>query len=269
MAVTLLRRNATDLMHPGGVDSLARIEVGPMPDDRTAPENTARHLSRRPGQMVECGWCGRPVEVPARGRVPLCALRRVATEPGSRAGPIVTSRPKFASSLAPLRWRGWWLVRSGSRFPRNLAAPRSGRPSLRCSRLDLPRGGSTVATCPRSSPPSAASLTSGYEPSTRVTEPPTNSTSPASRPLKSTTPNGRLGTFSWPRTWLHPHRTTPNCHISSGTHLWHPCGRHIVGTIARTRPRRLSCGLRREREWGLLHPADGPATNGTVERQGA
>ncbi len=71
MAVTLLRRNATDLMHPGGVDSLARIEVGPMPDDRTAPENTARQLSRRPGQMVECGWCGRPVEVPARGRVPL------------------------------------------------------------------------------------------------------------------------------------------------------------------------------------------------------
>lgn len=25
---------------------------------------------RRPGQTVECGWCGRAVEVPARGRVP-------------------------------------------------------------------------------------------------------------------------------------------------------------------------------------------------------
>ena len=26
---------------------------------------------RRPGQTVECGWCGRAVDVPARGRVPL------------------------------------------------------------------------------------------------------------------------------------------------------------------------------------------------------
>lgn len=25
---------------------------------------------RRPGQTVECGWCGRAVDVPARGRVP-------------------------------------------------------------------------------------------------------------------------------------------------------------------------------------------------------
>ena len=25
---------------------------------------------RRPGQTVECGWCGRAVEVPAHGRVP-------------------------------------------------------------------------------------------------------------------------------------------------------------------------------------------------------
>ena len=25
---------------------------------------------RRPGQTVECGWCGRPVNVPPRGRVP-------------------------------------------------------------------------------------------------------------------------------------------------------------------------------------------------------
>lgn len=41
-----------------------------MPDDSTAPKNTARQLSRRPGQTVECGWCGSPVVVPARGRVP-------------------------------------------------------------------------------------------------------------------------------------------------------------------------------------------------------
>ena len=27
-------------------------------------------LRRQPGQTVECGWCGRPVDVPARGRVP-------------------------------------------------------------------------------------------------------------------------------------------------------------------------------------------------------
>lgn len=42
-----------------------------MPDDSSTPENTARQLSRRLGQTVECGWCGRPVKVPARGRVPL------------------------------------------------------------------------------------------------------------------------------------------------------------------------------------------------------
>lgn len=53
------------------VNSLARIEVPAMPDDSTAPENISRRLSRRPGQTVECGWCGQPVEVPARGRVPL------------------------------------------------------------------------------------------------------------------------------------------------------------------------------------------------------
>lgn len=26
--------------------------------------------ARRPGQTVECGWCGRQVPIPARGRVP-------------------------------------------------------------------------------------------------------------------------------------------------------------------------------------------------------
>ena len=36
-------------------------------DDNDQPPITG---SRRPGQTVDCGWCGRPVEVPARGRVP-------------------------------------------------------------------------------------------------------------------------------------------------------------------------------------------------------
>ena len=36
-----------------------------------AGQDTARDSGhRRPGQTVECGWCGRPVAVPARGRVP-------------------------------------------------------------------------------------------------------------------------------------------------------------------------------------------------------
>lgn len=67
----LYAEGATDLTHPGDLNSLARIEELPMPDDYTTPEHAARPLSRRPGQTVECGWCGRPVEVPARGRVPL------------------------------------------------------------------------------------------------------------------------------------------------------------------------------------------------------
>lgn len=40
-----------------------------MTDDQIAALDThGEH--RRPGQIVECGWCGRPVAVPARGRVP-------------------------------------------------------------------------------------------------------------------------------------------------------------------------------------------------------
>ncbi len=31
---------------------------------------TAAGGRRRPGQTVECGWCGQPVPVPSRGRIP-------------------------------------------------------------------------------------------------------------------------------------------------------------------------------------------------------
>lgn len=41
--------------------------MAPHDDDPDQPPITG---SRRPGQTVECGWCGRHVEVPARGRVP-------------------------------------------------------------------------------------------------------------------------------------------------------------------------------------------------------
>ena len=39
-------------------------------DDQTDEEVPTRGGRRRPGQTVECGWCGRSVLVPARGRVP-------------------------------------------------------------------------------------------------------------------------------------------------------------------------------------------------------
>lgn len=38
-------------------------------DDGTNTESSVSG-TRRPGQTVECGWCGRPVLIPARGRVP-------------------------------------------------------------------------------------------------------------------------------------------------------------------------------------------------------
>ena len=41
-----------------------------MVDEDAAEEQTEGRQRRRPGQSVECGWCGRPVKVPARGRVP-------------------------------------------------------------------------------------------------------------------------------------------------------------------------------------------------------
>ena len=40
-----------------------------MADDQTQDVPT-RALRRLPGQTVECGWCGRPVLVHPRGRVP-------------------------------------------------------------------------------------------------------------------------------------------------------------------------------------------------------
>lgn len=220
MAANLLRRSAIDLMHPGGVDSLARIEVRPLPDDSTTPGNTARHLARRPGQTVEWGWCGRTVEVPPRGRIPLwcsSSCRHRAWE-SRRANRDKQAEVRVVTRTVEVEKV---VTRSvGSRFPRNLAAPRSGRASLRCSRLDLPRAGSTVATCPHRSRPSAASPTSGCEPSTRVTDAPTQSTSTASR--------NRIDSYSI-RLATSP-RSTQDSHISSGTHLWHALGVLVVGT---------------------------------------
>lgn len=40
-----------------------------MAEDQVS-ENRTRGRRRRPGQTVECGWCGSPVVVPTRGRVP-------------------------------------------------------------------------------------------------------------------------------------------------------------------------------------------------------
>ena len=41
-----------------------------MVDQDAADENTGGRQRRRAGQTVECGSCGRSVDVPARGRVP-------------------------------------------------------------------------------------------------------------------------------------------------------------------------------------------------------
>ena len=48
---------------------MARVRVD-MVDESTANVLLRARERRRPGQTVECGWCGRPVDVPARGRVP-------------------------------------------------------------------------------------------------------------------------------------------------------------------------------------------------------
>jgi hypothetical protein len=34
------------------------------------PAGTQKRTARRPGQTLACGWCGSPVDIPARGRVP-------------------------------------------------------------------------------------------------------------------------------------------------------------------------------------------------------
>lgn len=36
----------------------------------TGKEPSSGKRRRRPGQTVECGWCGQPVQVPSRGRIP-------------------------------------------------------------------------------------------------------------------------------------------------------------------------------------------------------
>ena len=41
-----------------------------MAEADTAQDQAPGSGHRRPGQTVECCWCGRTVEVPARGRVP-------------------------------------------------------------------------------------------------------------------------------------------------------------------------------------------------------
>ena len=41
-----------------------------MPDTAMSHDREPGSGHRRPGQTVECGWCGRVVEVPPRGRVP-------------------------------------------------------------------------------------------------------------------------------------------------------------------------------------------------------
>lgn len=41
-----------------------------MSDVPTGGDGTRGRERRRPGQSVECGWCGRAVDVPPRGRVP-------------------------------------------------------------------------------------------------------------------------------------------------------------------------------------------------------
>lgn len=54
---------------------MARPPDGPhtraaIPAEDGADGATSRTRSRRPGQVVECGWCGGPIAVAARGRVP-------------------------------------------------------------------------------------------------------------------------------------------------------------------------------------------------------
>lgn len=42
----------------------------PQAAEQGQPGGRKRPAPRAPGQHVECGWCGHPVPVPARGRVP-------------------------------------------------------------------------------------------------------------------------------------------------------------------------------------------------------
>jgi len=37
---------------------------------RSAPKDGPKRSRRRPGQTLACGWCGSPILIPTRGRVP-------------------------------------------------------------------------------------------------------------------------------------------------------------------------------------------------------
>ncbi len=50
---------------PDGPHTRAAISA-----EDAAAADPARARSRRPGQVLECGWCGGPIAVAARGRVP-------------------------------------------------------------------------------------------------------------------------------------------------------------------------------------------------------
>lgn len=38
--------------------------------DMSLPAGTPKRIARRAGQSLACGWCGSPILVPARGRLP-------------------------------------------------------------------------------------------------------------------------------------------------------------------------------------------------------
>jgi len=39
-------------------------------DTKTAVRDASKRSPRRPGQSLACGWCGTPILLPARGRIP-------------------------------------------------------------------------------------------------------------------------------------------------------------------------------------------------------
>jgi hypothetical protein len=49
-------------------DTSTTTDTNPAPDSTQKP--TPKPTPRRPGQTLACGWCGSPILLPARGRVP-------------------------------------------------------------------------------------------------------------------------------------------------------------------------------------------------------
>ena len=45
-------------------------DEGTTTDTNPATNNAPRRSPRRPGQSLACGWCGTPILLPARGRIP-------------------------------------------------------------------------------------------------------------------------------------------------------------------------------------------------------